>query len=231
MTRTVLIIEDNPGIGELVRMQVSDLGMQAILIDRGDQGLERFRQGGIDLVILDLMLPGLDGLAVCREIRASPGYVPVLMLTAKSSELDRVLGLEMGADDYLTKPFSVAELAARIKALFRRIDALSAQPEPDADQVAVDGLRVDPVRRRAFVADQEVDLTAREFDLLWHFARHPGRVFSRAQLLDAVWGYNHEGYEHTVNTHINRLRNKIEADPAEPRFVQTVWGVGYRFMD
>ena len=235
MTRTVLIIEDNPGIGELVRMQVSDLGMQAILIDRGDLGLERFRQGGIDLVILDLMLPGLDGLAVCREIRAKPGYVPVLMLTAKSSELDRVLGLEMGADDYLTKPFSVAELSARIKALFRRVDALSAQPEPDADadadQVAVDGLRVDPVRRRAFVADQEVELTAREFDLLWHFARHPGRVFSRAQLLDAVWGYNHEGYEHTVNTHINRLRNKIEADPAAPRFVQTVWGVGYRFMD
>ncbi|WP_372982437.1 response regulator transcription factor [Marinobacter sediminum] len=233
MTRTVLIIEDNPGIGELVRMQVTDLGMDAILVDRGDDGLERFNQGGIDLVILDLMLPGLDGLGVCRGIRSSPGYVPVLMLTAKSSELDRVLGLEMGADDYLTKPFSVAELAARIKALFRRIDALSAKPEPspEAEQVAVDGLRVDPVRRRVFVDDREVDLTAREFDLLWHFACHRGRVFSRAQLLDAVWGYNHEGYEHTVNTHINRLRNKIETDPAAPRYVQTVWGVGYRFMD
>ena len=233
MTRTVLIIEDNPGIGELVRMQVTDLGMEAILVDRGDDGLERFNQGGIDLVILDLMLPGLDGLGVCRGIRSCPGYVPVLMLTAKSSELDRVLGLEMGADDYLTKPFSVAELAARIKALFRRIDALSAKPEPspEAEQVSVDGLRVDPVRRRVFVDDREVELTAREFDLLWHFACHRGRVFSRAQLLDAVWGYNHEGYEHTVNTHINRLRNKIETDPAAPRYVQTVWGVGYRFMD
>ncbi|PHQ15372.1 response regulator transcription factor [Marinobacter profundi] len=233
MTRTVLIIEDNPGIGELVRMQVTDLGMRAILAGRGDEGLERFHQGGIDLVILDLMLPGMDGLAVCREIRSGTGYVPVLMLTAKSSELDRVLGLEMGADDYLTKPFSVAELAARIKALFRRVDALSSgnAHESETEEVVVEGLRIDPVRHRVFRNDREVELTAREFDLLWHFVRHRGRVFSRAQLLDAVWGYNHEGYEHTVNTHINRLRNKIEADPAQPRYIQTVWGVGYRFMD
>lgn len=233
MTRTVLIIEDNPGIGELVRMQVTDLGMRAILAGRGDEGLERFHQGGIDLVILDLMLPGMDGLAVCREIRSGTGYVPVLMLTAKSSELDRVLGLEMGADDYLTKPFSVAELAARIKALFRRVDALSSGSahESETEEVVVEGLRIDPVRHRVFRNDREVELTAREFDLLWHFVRHRGRVFSRAQLLDAVWGYNHEGYEHTVNTHINRLRNKIEADPAQPRYIQTVWGVGYRFMD
>ncbi|MEC7376760.1 MAG: response regulator transcription factor [Pseudomonadota bacterium] len=233
MTRTVLIIEDNPGIGELVRMQVSDLGMTPVLVDRGDTGLERFRAGGIDLVILDLMLPGLDGLAVCREIRSGPGYVPVLMLTAKSTELDRVLGLEMGADDYLTKPFSVAELAARIKALFRRVDAFAkgTSAGEDAGEIEVDRLRIDPVRRRVSVDNQPVELTAREFDLLWHFATHPGRVFSRAQLLDAVWGYNHEGYEHTVNTHINRLRNKIEADPADPHYVQTVWGVGYRFRD
>ena len=233
MPRTVLIIEDNPGIGELVRMQVSDLGMTAVLRDRGDSGLARFRDGGIDLVILDLMLPGLDGLAVCREIRSSADYVPVLMLTAKSTELDRVLGLEMGADDYLTKPFSVAELSARIKALFRRVDALSRKnsPEDDVAEIEADGLRIDPVRRRVFLECRELDLTAREFDLLWHFASHRGRVFSRAQLLDAVWGYNHDGYEHTVNTHITRLRNKIEPDPAEPRYVQTVWGVGYRFMD
>lgn len=235
MTRTVLIIEDNPGIGELVSMQITDLGMRPVLENRGDTGLERFHCGGVDLVILDLMLPGMDGLAVCREIRSSSGYVPVLMLTAKSAELDRVLGLEMGADDYLTKPFSVAELAARIKALFRRVDAMSAgaaeNTEVAREEVVVDKLRIDPERRRVFVADQEVELTAREFDLLWHFACHRGRVFSRAQLLDAVWGYNHEGYEHTVNTHINRLRNKIETSPAEPCYVQTVWGVGYRFMD
>jgi DNA-binding response OmpR family regulator len=233
MTRSVLIIEDNPAIAELVSMQVTDLGMAPVLANRGDDGLARFRQGGIDLVVLDLMLPGLDGLAVCREIRTAPDYVPVLMLTAKSTELDRVLGLEMGADDYLTKPFSVAELGARIKALFRRGDALSARATaaPENREITVDGLRIDPLRRRVFVNNAEVELTAREFDLLWHFASHRGRVFSRAQLLDAVWGYNHQGYEHTVNTHINRLRNKIETDPAEPRYVQTVWGVGYRFQD
>jgi DNA-binding response OmpR family regulator len=233
MTRSVLIIEDNPAIAELVSMQVSDLGMTPVLASRGDDGLARFRQGGIDLVVLDLMLPGLDGLAVCREIRTAPDYVPVLMLTAKSTELDRVLGLEMGADDYLTKPFSVAELGARIKALFRRGDAFSARATatPESRVIEVDGLRIDSSRRRVFVKDAEVELTAREFDLLWHFASHRGRVFSRAQLLDSVWGYNHQGYEHTVNTHINRLRNKIETDPAEPRYVQTVWGVGYRFQD
>ncbi|HBP42006.1 MAG: response regulator transcription factor [Vreelandella alkaliphila] len=233
MTRNVLIIEDNPGIGELVRMHVAELGMNPVLCERGDTGLERFREGGIDLVILDLMLPGLDGLSICREIRSGPGYVPVLMLTAKSTELDRVLGLEMGADDYLTKPFSVAELSARVKALFRRVDAMASATvtQPSQQELITDGLRIDPLRRRVFIKDQPVELTAREFDLLWHFASHPGRVFSRIQLLDTVWGYSHEGYEHTVNTHINRLRGKIEADPADPVFIQTVWGVGYRFRE
>jgi len=233
MTRTVLIIEDNPGIAQLVRMHVEDLGMTAIHCDRGDSGLERYRQGGIDLVVLDLMLPGLDGLAVCREIRSGPGYVPVLMLTAKTTELDRVLGLEMGADDYLTKPFSVAELTARIKALFRRVDAMGSAGQDPGDDAVIhcNGLTIDPGRRKVSTGGQDVDLTAREFDLLMHFASHPGRVFSRTQLLDAVWGCNHEGYEHTVNTHINRLRNKIESDPATPQYIQTVWGVGYRFGD
>jgi DNA-binding response OmpR family regulator len=233
MTRTILIIEDNAGIGDLVRMQVADLGMTPVLYDRGDTGLARFREGGIDLVILDLMLPGMDGLSVCREIRTGGGYVPVLMLTAKSTELDRVLGLEMGADDYLTKPFSVAELSARVKALFRRVDAMAGAKDSkdDETELAVPGLKMDPARRRVFVRDEEVELTAREFDLLWHFASQPGRVFSRVQLLDKVWGYNHEGYEHTVNTHINRLRGKIETDPAQPEFIETVWGVGYRFRE
>ncbi|WP_336274789.1 response regulator transcription factor [Vreelandella indica] len=233
MTRNVLIIEDNPGIGELLRIHVAELGMSPVLYERGDTGLARFREGGIDLVILDLMLPGIDGLSVCREIRAGSGYVPVLMLTAKSTELDRVLGLEIGADDYLTKPFSVAELSARVKALFRRVDAMASTPvaETCSEALITNGLRIDPVRRRVFIHEQAVELTAREFDLLWHFASHPGRVFSRVQLLDAVWGYSHEGYEHTVNTHINRLRGKIETDPAHPAFIQTVWGVGYRFRE
>nr|WP_298248580.1 response regulator transcription factor [uncultured Halomonas sp.] len=236
MTRNILIIEDNRSIGELVGMHMTDLGMHPMLYERGDAGLERFLQGGIDLVILDLMLPGMDGLSLCREIRARPGYVPVLMLTAKSTELDRVLGLEMGADDYLTKPFSVAELTARVKALFRRVDAMAAESTNEAGheesrELVAAGLRIDPASRRVFVHDHEVALTAREFDLLWFFASHPGRVFSRAQLLDKVWGYHHEGYEHTVNTHINRLRGKIEQDPARSEFIETVWGVGYRFRD
>ena len=234
MTRTVLIIEDSPGIAQLVRMHVEDLGCETVVENRGDTGLARYRQGGIDLVVLDLMLPGLDGLAVCREIRSQPGYVPVLMLTAKSTELDRVLGLEMGADDYLTKPFSVAELAARIKALFRRVDAMAASassPQASPAVIERDGLRIDPTRRRVEVHGVAVELTAREFDLLRHFASHPGQVFSRMQLLDTVWGYEHEGYEHTVNTHINRLRGKIERNPAAPEFIQTVWGVGYRFRE
>lgn len=233
MGRTVLIVEDNPGIAQLVQMHVEDLDCTAIVKNRGDDGLARFQEGGIDLVVLDLMLPGMDGLAVCREIRAGSGYVPVLILTAKSTELDRVLGLEMGADDYLTKPFSVAELTARIKALFRRMDAMAGGKSETAQTgcVEVDGLRVDPERRRVALNNKEVELTAREFELLWHFITHPGRVFSRAHLLDVVWGYNHEGYEHTVNTHINRLRGKIEQDPSAPHYIQTVWGVGYRFRD
>jgi len=172
---------------------------------------------------------------VCRKIRATPGYVPVLMLTAKSTELDRVLGLEMGADDYLSKPFGIPELLARIKALFRRVEALSdkaASSGAAPDEILVrGGLEVDVGKRRIRVADREPALTAKEFDLLLHFARHPGRVYSRMELLDQVWGYSHEGYEHTVNSHINRLRAKIEQNPARPEFILTVWGVGYKFTE
>ena len=167
------------------------------------------------------------------EIRALPGYVPILMLTAKSTELDRVLGLEMGADDYLVKPFSVRELQARVRALFRRVEALSASAGgAEADETIERGaLRIETGKRRVSIDGAEVALTAREFDLLLHFARHPGQVFNRARLLDQVWGYNHEGYEHTVNSHINRLRAKIERDPSTPRYILTVWGVGYKFSD
>ena len=198
----------------------------------GKRGLELASAGRYDLVVLDVMLPEMDGLAVCREIRNLPGYVPILMLTAKSTELDRVLGLEMGADDYLAKPFSVRELQARVKALFRRVEALSAAAEAVADEAIVRGpLRIETAKRRVSIDGQEISLTAREFDLLTHFARHPGQVFNRARLLDRVWGYNHEGYEHTVNSHINRLRAKIERDPSKPEYILTVWGVGYKFSD
>ena len=155
------------------------------------------------------------------------------MLTAKSTELDRVRGLETGADDYLTKPFSVRELVARVKALLRRVDALAPDTTNSADNAVIErgSMRIDIGKRRVTVGDEDVALTAKEFDLLTHFARNPGQVFNRVQLLDQVWGYNHEGYEHTVNSHINRLRAKIESDPAKPSYILTVWGVGYKFAE
>jgi len=231
--RRVLVVEDDPALARLVKLHLTDLNCQVDIAHDGKLGLESFRKDDYDLVVLDLMLPGLDGLSICRVIRQQTGYVPILMLTAKSSELDRVLGLEMGADDYLTKPFSIPELVARIKALFRRADALynNLEPAPDQDIIEHGALVVDPARRLVTVDGEAVVLTAKEFDLLLHFAQYPGQVFNRAQLLDRVWGYNHEGYEHTVNSHINRLRGKIEPDPGKPRFVITVWGVGYKLNE
>ena len=235
-THRALIIEDSREIADLLRLHLRDIGCEADVATNGKRGLALAARGRYDLVVLDLMLPEMDGLAVCREIRTLPGYVPILMLTAKSTELDRVLGLEMGADDYLTKPFSVRELQARVKALFRRVEALSSQASGAGDAGAGEtiergALRIETGKRRVSIGGREVALTAREFDLLTHFARRPGQVFNRAQLLDQVWGYNHEGYEHTVNSHINRLRAKIEPDPSKPEYVLTVWGVGYRFSD
>jgi len=234
MQRKALIIEDNPEIARLVQMRLGDIGCTADIAPDGDRGLSRYRNGRYHLVVLDLMLPDMDGLEVCRKLRALPGYVPILMLTARSTELDRVLGLETGADDYLTKPFSVLELLARAKALFRRARAMSASAPGAAasggqqEVLQHGGLHIDVGRRLVRVEGREVPLTAKEFELLLHFAQHPGRVYSRAQLLDQVWGYSHEGYEHTVNSHINRLRGKIERDPAKPRYIVTVWGVGYK---
>jgi len=231
-TRRALIVEDSREIAALVKLHLRDVQCEADIAPDGKRGLELASAGRYDLVVLDVMLPEMDGLAVCREIRNLPGYVPILMLTAKSTELDRVLGLEMGADDYLAKPFSVRELQARVKALFRRVEALSAAAEADDDETIVRGpIRIETGKRRVSIGGQEISLTAREFDLLTHFARHPGQVFNRARLLDRVWGYNHEGYEHTVNSHINRLRAKIERDPSKPEYILTVWGVGYKFSD
>jgi len=226
---SILVVEDDADIAKLVRLHLEDLGHRVTVEPNGRLALDRARGGVFDLLILDLMLPGLDGIELCRRLRAGETYTPILMLTARSSETDRVLGLEMGADDYLTKPFSVRELQARVKAILRRVEQLAA-PEDNSEQpVALGGLEIDPSRREVSLNGRPVELTAREFDLLHFFACHPGRVFTRAQLLDHVWGYAHEGYQHTVNTHINRLRRKLEPDPSQPFWIRTVWGVGYRF--
>ena len=226
----ILVVEDDREIAEILKLHLEDTGCNVELAHDGLTGLQRALDEPYSLVILDLMLPALDGLELCRRLRARPDYTPILMLTAKSSEVDRVVGLELGADDYLTKPFSIRELLARVKALFRRMEALAA-PRESSGPIEVAGLSIDAGGRRVSVDGQSVELTAKEFDLLVQFARNPGRVYTRTQLLDKVWGYGHDSYQHTVNSHINRLRSKIEADPSEPRYILTVWGVGYRFLD
>jgi DNA-binding response OmpR family regulator len=232
VARRILVIEDNREIADLVALHLRDIGCEVDVAHDGQSGLGKALSGAYDLVILDLMLPEIEGLEICKRIRSMPDYTPILMLTAKSGELDRVLGLEVGADDYLTKPFSIRELLARVKALFRRIDAIAARtPADDEPPIRVGPMQIDLGKRTVTVGDRRVELTAKEFDLLVQFARHPGRAYTRAQLLDLVWGYGHDGYEHTVNTHINRLRAKIEKDPSRPRYILTVWGVGYRFFD
>jgi DNA-binding response OmpR family regulator len=235
VSRRVLVVEDDPDIGRLVTLQLAELDCESRLITDGVSALAEAQAGRYDLMILDIMLPRMDGLEICRRLRAGERYTPILMLTAKSSEIDRVLGLELGADDYLTKPFSMLELAARVKGVFRRADQIRAEADaaaaPAQQVIESDGLRIDLERHEVLLAGQPIELTAKEFDLLACFARSPGRVFTRAQLLDQVWGYTHSGYEHTVNSHINRLRNKIERDPANPDYVQTVWGVGYKFAE
>lgn len=230
MKHNLLIVEDNADIASLIQLHAKDIDCGSDIASDGKQALEMFKQNDYQLVILDLMLPEVDGLEVCRQLRAAASYVPILMLTSKSSELDRVLGLEVGADDYITKPFSIPELMARIKGQFRRNDALISKNQAQSTPIKFGELSIDTAKRLVSVAGSDVTLTAREFELLLHFAANPGLVFTRLQLLEQVWGYNYEGYEHTVNSHINRLRAKIEKDPTRPEYILTVWGVGYRFF-
>lgn len=232
MIMKTLIIEDDKDIADLIKihLQDMDLDMQVHCCSDGLQGWREVKSHHYDLVLLDLMLPSLNGLEICKRIRGQiESYIPIIMLTSKSGELDRVLGLELGADDYLSKPFSLMELIARVKAQLRRSEALLDHRANT--QIKYTNLDIETANRQVQSCGKNIELTAREFDLLVHFAKHPGRVFSRLQLLDRVWGESHEGYEHTVNTHINRLRNKIEPDPRHPTYIKTVWGVGYQFSD
>ena len=228
--RRVLVVEDEHDIARLLRLHLEDLGCEVETCHEGLTGLTRALDGTAwSLLVLDLRLPGLDGMEICRQVRASSTYTPIMMLTARASELDRVLGLETGADDYLTKPFSVIEFAARVKAILRRVEQLARRSPVQLRTLREADLEIDLDRRLAKRAGALLDLTAKEFDLLAHLVQHPARVFTRAQLLDQVWGTTHDPFEHTVNSHINRLRAKIESDPARPHFIVTVWGVGYRF--
>ena len=225
----ILIVEDERDIASLLALHLNDANFDVSLASDGHEGMNLAFSRKWDLIILDIRLPGPAGLTICRALRREMAYVPILILTSKSSELDRVLGLELGADDYVTKPFSVSELVARVKAIFRRIESVEKRFPGGAEILSIGDLTIDTIGREVNKGTEQLTLTAREFDLLLHFARHPGQVFSRAQLLDSVWGYGHEGYEHTVNSHINRLRAKIENDPAQPELIVTCWGVGYKF--
>jgi len=230
----ILVAEDQTDIRELLVMNLKAAGYEVRAVADGPAALASEVETESDLLLLDLMMPGLDGLDVCKALRARGRSTPILMLTAKSTELDRVLGLELGADDYLTKPFSLAELLARVKALLRRADLLRAAQAHASSEPRTIGngaLEILPAKRQVRLAGEKVEFTALEFDLLLHFASHPGHVFSRGQLLNAVWGYTHDGYEHTVTTHINRLRAKLEADPMRPEMILTVRGAGYKMRD
>lgn len=227
--KKLLIVEDDENIAELLQLHLREEGFDITHAADGNLGMDKLKQGGWDALILDLMLPGVDGLEICRYARTMARYTPIIIISARSGETHRVLGLELGADDYLAKPFSMLELVARVKALFRRQEAMSQNLRLDAGILSFENLSIDPLARDVQLNHQSVELTPREFDLLYFFARNPDKVFSRLSLLNQVWGYEHEGYEHTVNTHINRLRIKIEDNPAEPNFIRTVWGKGYKF--
>ena len=229
---TLLVVEDDENISTAISEYFSRAGYNVKTAEDGLAGVQAALHDRPDAIVLDLMLPKMDGLAVCRELRDKAPYIPILMLTAKDDVVDKVLGLEMGADDYITKPFALRELEARIKSVLRRAhSAASVQAAGDEAPVARGKLRIDPAKREVTIGDRQVDLTPKEFDLLKLFASNPGRVFPRKYLLEKIWDYSYEGYDRTIDSHINRLRAKIEDDPENPQMVLTVWGIGYKFND
>ena len=231
MQTRVLIVEDDSEIAQVIAVNIEDLGLETEHVTDGKEGLNKALSGNYSLIILDIMLPGLDGISVCRNIREKDKQIPILMVTARAEEIDRVLGLELGADDYMTKPFSVRELTARVKALLRRSQISLDSSEKDESELSIGDLTIDFNKRKVLLDKSEIEVTLKEFDLLALFIKNQGRAYSRSDLLNLIWGYEFQGYEHTVNTHINRLRNKIEKDAASPQYLKTVWGVGYRFAE
>ncbi len=228
--KRVLIIEDDKEISNLLEIHLKDLECSVDQVYEGASGLREAKSASFDLIILDVMLPKMDGFEVCKEIRKAEIKTPILMLTSKSEETDKVLGLEFGADDYLTKPFSLREFIARVKAIFRRINEFS-NSGLEKKKLVFDDLVIDLDKRRVFLNNETIELTPKEFDLLFIMASHPGKIYTRENLLNLIWGTQYSGYEHTVNSHINRLRSKIEKDISNPKYIITSWGVGYRFND
>ena len=229
--QNILMIEDDPNIVELVEIHLKDIHCNTVSLNSGEAGLNCALKEPFDLIILDINLPDISGLEICKKLRAEKITTPIIMLTAKSEEIDKILGLETGADDYLTKPFSIREFIARVKAILRRTAINNAPPATADEAIYFGGLMVDAKKRKVTVDEKKVELTPKEFDLLYLFISNPGKSYSRENLLNLVWGYEFSGYEHTVNSHINRLRAKIENDPVKPEYILTTWGIGYRFTD
>ncbi|MDV7138872.1 response regulator transcription factor [Maribacter sp. TH_r10] len=227
--KNILIIEDDPEIIKLLEIHLTDLIYKTSKAMDGELGLQMALENDYDMILLDLTLPTMDGVEICKKLRAVKN-TPIIMLTAKSEEIDRVLGLEIGADDYITKPFSIRELLARVKAVLRRADIKEIK-EKDTSSIIAEGLKIDVDKRKVGLNGQKIELSPKEFELLVLMASNPGRNYTRSELLNMIWGYNFEGYEHTVNSHINRLRAKIESDMANPTFILTTWGVGYKFNE
>lgn len=227
--KNILIIEDDPEIIKLLEIHLNDLIYTTAKAMDGAKGLKMAIENNYDLIILDITLPSLNGIEVCKKIRAHKN-TPIIMLTAKSEEIDRVLGLEIGADDYITKPFSIRELLARIKAVMRR-STIPKSEKKDSSVLSFEGITIDIDKRKVLVNNTKIELSPKEFELLILMANNPGRNYSRTELLNIIWGYNFNGYEHTVNSHINRLRAKIESDMTNPHYILTTWGVGYKFNE
>ncbi len=227
----ILIVEDNQELADLIAIHLKDLGFLIDHCKNGNDGLEAALNRNYELVIMDVMMPGKDGFEVTKAIREKNKQLPILMLTAKAEEIDKIMGLEFGADDYLTKPFSIRELTARVKALLRRVKVGREFAHPPQEKIQIGEMEIYPSKRSLKLREQLIELTTKEFDLLLLFAQNPGTAYSRQKLLDVVWGYRYSGYSHTVNSHINRLRAKIEPDPANPKYIKTVWGTGYRFAE
>jgi DNA-binding response OmpR family regulator len=228
--QTVLVVDDEAAIAEAVRARLESEGYRVVVAADGPEAIEAHREHQPDLVVLDLMLPGMDGLEVCKRIQRDR-WTPVLMLTAKTEEADKVAGFAVGADDYLTKPFSLRELAVRVRAILRRVERIENVPGHDDGPIELHGLRVDPARRRVDVDDEEISLTPLEFEILLALAREPGVVLSRDQLMDRVWGYRDYAGGRVVDSHVARIRRKLGEDGNDPRFIRTVHGVGYAFKE
>ena len=230
--KNVLIVEDDYDIVELIDIHLRDISCNLKKTYSGDKGLKAALEENFDLIILDIMLPEMDGIEICRTIRAKNIKTPIVMLTAKTEEIDKVLGLEIGADDYITKPFSVREFIARVKALLRRSEMHSNKYDASSSQILTfKNLEIDREKKKVSINGQRIDLSRKEFELLSLLASNPGKSYSRTRLLSLIWGYDFDGFEHTVNSHINRLRAKIESDMSKPEFILTSWGIGYRFNE